>query len=54
MREHTTKFYNSLTHTETIINLVGVPLDTKELFDIKKLISEKLNKIEKNCIERHI
>jgi hypothetical protein len=43
-----TIFYNPLTQTKTIINLLGIPLDTKDISKIKKLIFNILNKIEQN------
>jgi hypothetical protein len=49
-----TKFYNPLTNTETIISLLGVPLDTKNIFDVKKLIFKEIREIEKYYTQHSI
>jgi len=41
------KFKNSLNHNETIVSLLGIPLDTNVILNVKELIFEKLNLIEK-------
>ena len=41
-----TKFYNPLTNTETIISLLGVPLDTKNIPDVKKLVLKDIERFE--------
>jgi len=49
-----TKFYNPLTNAETIVTLLGVPLDTKKILDVKKLIFEEIREIEKYYTQHNI
>jgi len=48
------KFKNSLNYTETVVYLLGIPLDTNVILNVKKLIFEKLSLIEKNSTEQRI
>ena len=44
-------FYNPINQSSANITLIGIPLDINYMHEVKKMIFNKINEIEKYCIE---